>query len=284
MSIRPHSWRAILLLAGLTLLLALGACVRLRESSPANPGAAGNIAKAQVVTTASPETPPAATAVATQENDAATAVASPAETPSPATTAVAATPTPVPCQFGAFEDELDVDIEELDSGDGGPRNAIKVCNRKDNRLRIRGRIQLNRIPGDTARPVNQSLAWNSCVGCRSISVALQMNLLSRTASTIAPRNEAFAFNFRCKGCVAVALSYQFNHQVDNPQEVPENVRRLVQDLDAELHALHSEKDVSLEQAIQRIQAVIDRFFELNASLDQRRQEARDDDTPGSGPG
>jgi putative peptide zinc metalloprotease protein len=294
---RPHTARAVLLVAGLTLLLGLDACVRLRESTSGDPAAAGNISRAQVVTTASPETTPFEP-TATQPSGVATAVSTPVETPSPATTplvsvVVGPSPTAIPCKHEAFEDELDVENEELDVPDGGPQNAIKVCNRKDGRMRIRGRVQLNRIPGNSATPANLSLAWSSCRGCTSISVAMQINLISRTATTIAPRNEAFSFNYRCRGCVTVGLAYQFTHQVDNPKEVPENVRRLIQDLNAELRALHSDdalrqlhatnREAALQQAVGRIQAVIDRFFELSASLDQRRQEAREDDTPGAAP-
>jgi hypothetical protein len=312
--------------------------VRLRASSPDDPAAAGNIARAQVVTTESPGTAPAATAVATESNtatptpaatdtpapvatatptpapdattstpapaaaaatstpapaaaaDASTPAPAAAETPSPVTTSVvavtvevAATPTRVPCQAGAFEDELDVDYQELDAPDGGPRNAIKVCNRKDKRLWIRGRVQLNRITGDTVRPVNQALAWESCTDCQAITVALQMNLIGRNVSTFTPRNEAFAYNYKCLRCITVALAYQYTHQVDDPHQVPDDVRELIRELNDELKALHADKSVTLDQAIQRIQAVINRFYQLNVSLAQVRQDARETDTPGAAP-
>ena len=275
----PYLRRALWLVMVLTLLIALGACVRVRESSQA-----GENARAQVVTTTSPES----TDAAATPSPAATAAA----TPSPAATAAATvavgtsssvgpTPTRAPCAHSAFEDELDVDYQELDS-DGGPRNGIKVCNRKDDRVRIRGRVQLNRISGDTVRPVNHSLAWSSCNGCNSIAVALQMNLVPKTATTITPRNEADAYNYDCDGCVTVALAYQYVHQVDNPREVPENVRALIGALNAELRALNSEPAVTLEQAIPRIQSVIDRFYELNVSLDQRREDSRERTRPREG--
>jgi hypothetical protein len=274
-----HARRAAALVSILIMLIAAGACVRLRESS-----SAGEMSKAQVVTTGSPEstvaptTPEATQAATTPAPTSASEVTVAVAT----STAIGPTPTRAPCAHSAFEDTIDVDYEERDDATGAPRNAIKVCNRKDDNLRIRGRVQLNRISGDTVRPVNHSLAWSSCDACKSVSVALQMNLISRGASTIVPRNEADAYNYQCDGCITVALAYQYVHQVDNPNEVPENVRRLISELNAELRALNSERGVTLEAAIPRIQGVIDRFYELNVSLDQKREDSRERSRPREG--
>jgi hypothetical protein len=293
---RPQPSRAALLVLALTLLLALGAGLRLQQSSSDDPAAPGNIALAQVVTTVSPDAPAEAPTAAATETE--TPLPSPTEAATPSATAAETTPAPTPtmvaCRHGAFEDEIDVEVEELEDSSGGPRNAIKVCNRKDDRLRIRGRIQLNRMPGDTVRASNESLAWSSCRHCTPLSVAMQVNLISRTASTIAPRNEAFSYNYRCHGCLTVGLAYQFNHQVDNPREVPDNVRRLVREINDELRALQSDqelralhardRDAAVRQIDARLNAVLSRYEELKADLNSLRRESSEDDTPGADAG
>jgi hypothetical protein len=293
---RPQPPRAALLVIALTLFVALGAGLRLQQSSSDDPAAPGNIALAQVVTTVSPDAPAEEPTAAATET--ATPLPSPTEAATPSATATETTPAPtptmIPCHHGAFEDEIDVEVEELEDSSGGPRNAIKVCNRKDDRLRIRGRIQLNRIPGDTVRASNESLAWSSCRNCTSLSVAMQVNLISRTASTIAPRNEAFSYNYGCHGCLTVGLAYQLNYQVDNPREVPDKVRGLVRDINDELRALHSDQELrklhardrkaALDQIDARLESVFSRYEELKTDLSSQRREASEDDTPGADAG
>src|SRR5215212_11077575 len=81
------------------------------------------------------------------------------------------------------------------SGQGrGTKNVVVLQNRVDGRLTTRGQVQLNRIPGPTAGPVNLASAESSCTDCQSLAVAFQIDLISRTASSITPENAATAVN------------------------------------------------------------------------------------------
>jgi hypothetical protein len=294
MTPRAHHRRALGLVAILLLLIAVGACVRLRESSASDPAAAGNISKAQVVTTSSPEsTVLAATAVATQP--AADATPTPSETPvattaaeTPVATTIATstppgpTPTMVPCRMSALDDELDVEYEERDDDRGAPRNAIKLCSRKDDRLRVKGRVQLNRISSSSVQPRNEALAWARCTDCSTISVALQMNLVPRDATTISPVNRAIAYNYQCTRCRTFAVAYQYVHQVDNPRETPENVRQLVNEMNHEIRAISSsDRRITVQEAAERLDAVITRFNDLNQGLQTQKDETTEPTSPGA---
>lgn len=276
-----HARRAAWLVAALVLLIAIGACVRVRESA-----SSGDMAKAQVVTTASPEsTVLAATAVPTETSAVATATPTTeaAVTASVATsTVVGPTPTMMPCRMNALDDELDVEYDERDDDSGAPRNAIKLCSRKDDRLRVKGRVQLNRISSNTVQPRNESLAWARCTDCSTISVALQMNLVPKGATTVSPANKAVAYNYECTRCRTFAVAYQYVHQVDNPREVPENVRRLVNDMNREIRAISAEdRRITVAEAAQRLDAVIAQFNELNQGLQTQRDEATEATSPGA---
>ena len=61
----------------------------------------------------------------------------------------------------------------------------------DGRLRIRGGIQLNHIPGPTVGPVNLADASSSCVDCQTIAVAMQINLIGRTVDDATREVEKF---------------------------------------------------------------------------------------------
>lgn len=192
---------------------------------------------------------------------------------SAAPAAIAQTPTPPP-------PEEDVTLTEQVSGGG--QNIVQVMNRDDQRMRIRGNVDLNRIPGDRAAPVNYAAALASCTDCQTFAIALQIDLISRTASAIAPQNTAIAVNVGCTRCVTVARAIQFVVQVDDPREVPENVRELVREMDRELREiaqLGRQGQITLLEAETRINALIDRFRDLGTSLYEGRDGATEPTSP-----
>jgi len=65
---------------------------------------------------------------------------------------------------------------------GGGKNIVKITNKTDNRLIVRGRVDFNRIPGDRVAPVNAAIAVASCVGCQTYAVG------SRSTSTSGRRS------------------------------------------------------------------------------------------------
>lgn len=173
----------------------------------------------------------------------------------------------------------DVGYEDHQDEGGGGKNIVKVQNKTDNRLRVKAKIQLNRIPGDNAQPENYAEAYGSCTNCQTFAVALQIDLISRTATTIAPQNAAVALNVHCSHCTTYANAIQYVVQVDDPTQVPENVKDLIGQMQKELNAAAHTNGETAASAQARIDGVITQFNELGQSLYRQHAEKTDDDTP-----
>jgi hypothetical protein len=192
------------------------------------------------------------------------------------------TTTPAPAEPATTsEDEVDGVAYRENAGGGGSRNIVRLINKQDGRLRIKGNIELNRIPGPNVAPVNNAFAFGSCSDCQTLSVALQINLISRSATTVTPENAAVALNYECTRCTTGAWALQYVISVDDPTQVPPDVGRLVKEMDRELRALHSDRSVTLQEATQRIDAIIAQFTTLAESLRQQRVERTDTTSPGA---
>ena len=94
----------------------------------------------------------------------------------------------------------------------------KMRHKNDGKFRPKGRIQVNHIPGDNAQPVNDAEAYSSCTNCETFAIALQVDLISRTATTIAPQNIAVAVNYQCSHCSTSARAIQYVIRVDDPTQ------------------------------------------------------------------
>ena len=162
---------------------------------------------------------------------------------------------------------------------GGAKNMVVIENRVDGRLTTRGQVQLNRIPGPTAGPANLASANTSCTDCQSLAVAFQINLISRTASSITPENAATATNAGCTGCYTVARALQYVIQVDDPTQVPPEVSRLIQTMNQELTAIQADPTISLDKAEARINAVLAQFVDLAQDLSDQRNVQVDTTSP-----
>ena len=159
-----------------------------------------------------------------------------------------------------FEEQLQ-DVWTYHGAGSGPRNVVKLHNRRSGQLRVRGNVQLNRISGDAVDPFNYSIAYNACgEGAATFAVALQLNLYRTGAPYVAPENYAYAVNYGCTRCAALAYAVQLVYPVDDPTQVPEPVRELIRELDRELQEIHVlQQELSLAQAHARVKAVVDRF-------------------------
>lgn len=171
------------------------------------------------------------------------------------------------------DDELDGITYDERSGYGGPHNVVKLVNRQDDRLRVKGNIQLNRIRGDTVAPANVAIAGASCSDCETFSIALQLNLIQENWQTFVPENAAVAANAGCTRCHTVAYALQYLIPVDDPSEVPRNVDSLVRELDQELNRIHSDRSLTLEMAEQRLVAIVIAFSDLAMNLVADRQQS-----------
>ena len=174
----------------------------------------------------------------------------------------------------------DVGFEENNSSSRA-RNVVIVQNRTDGRLRMRGSIQLNRITSSNASPLNMARAYSSCTDCSTLAIAMQLNLISRSTHVASPQNYAVAINYKCTRCHTIAFALQYTFSVDDPRAVPSDVQRLIREMDRELNAIARDRQITLEQAIARINDVIARFSQLATSLQQQRDEETSSNTPGA---
>jgi hypothetical protein len=280
---RPNERRRWLLGLSLPALVVLLAALAL-AAPPGHQPVRAEDPSATPTATATPAVTPAATDTATPADAATPTPAADAATPTPAASAATATPaaaatsaTPVASATPAPADDNtpDVDDEETTSGHagehgGGGSNVVQVINRKDDRLRVRGSIQINHIPGDDVSPLNEAIAYGQCDGCQTIAVALQIDLVSRNATSVTPQNYAYAINYQCTGCTTVARALQYVIPVDDPNHVPDEVRELQRRMDDELRRAAHDPHETLDEAEMRVNTVISQFQDLANSLyDQR---------------
>lgn len=221
-------------------------------------------------------TPTATTAPTVAPTLAATSATPAASASGTPTTAAPSASAPVPAAAPTTSNGS-VDSDE---GGGGPSNVVKVSNKNDGKFRLKGKIQVNRIPGDNAQPTNDAEAYASCTNCETFAVALQVDLISRTATTIAPQNVAIAVNVQCSHCYTVARAVQYVIQVDDPAQMPDDVRALVNQMQDQLKAAAQDKDATAAQTEARVDAVIAQFTQFAQNLYTQRGQENQDDTPG----
>jgi hypothetical protein len=170
----------------------------------------------------------------------------------------------------------------------GSRNIVKITNKTDNRLIVRGRVDFSRIgAADKIAPVNAAIAIGSCTGCQTYAVALQISLYQRGASVVAPQNAAVAANAGCNHCVTVARAIQYAIPVDDIGAVPNDVRALAKALDKELKGVEGIYDTSTFTAYQadaRILNVISEFKALGDRLLNDYHVATASNSPTPAPG
>jgi putative peptide zinc metalloprotease protein len=172
-----------------------------------------------------------------------------------------------PARAGAADLPSSDAIGFSDRAGGGGRNIVQVVNHSDDSLKVRGSIQLNRIPAPAAGPVNQAVAYASCSDCRTLAVALQINVMSRTANLIAPQNVAEALNVGCTGCFTAASAIQCDFTVDDPiAAVPPEALDVARAMDRELTAISADQAITLPEAITRLNGVIAQYQALASSL------------------
>ena len=67
-------------------------------------------------------------------------------------------------------------------------NIVIATNQVDGQLVVRGNAKVSRVPGNVAAPVNFAMAQaNTCTGCQTIAVALQIDVASKDAGHVARR-------------------------------------------------------------------------------------------------
>jgi putative peptide zinc metalloprotease protein len=198
-------------------------------------------------------------------------------TATPTVTAPAAT-TPAGPSF-SVDPNLIGDV----GGGGGPRNLVKVQNLQDYQLRVDGHVQLGRLPGPEAAPVNVAEGFSSCTGCQTLAVALQVDLITADSRVAMPRNMAFAVNYQCTDCRTIALALQYVLTVEDPTQVPDQANQLMAEMRQELSQLNGDQDLTLPEAEGRVIDVVNQFQDLSIYLDQQRDESTEPTTANASP-
>lgn len=222
----------------------------------------------------------------------ATELVGPAQPASPSPTqeaTAAASPPPSPSPSGsqaasASPGELTEASWNLEGGGG--RNVVRVVNQSDGRFILRGSVDLNRIPGPNVGPVNFAYAQASCADCRTLAVALQINLYERGAPKVTPQNAAVAVNVRCRGCATGAYAAQYVIPVDELNAVPRDVDALAREMDAELRELTAaanQGSIAPDDAMARLDALVERFRQLAQYLKKTTDMATEQNSPDASP-
>jgi hypothetical protein len=154
-----------------------------------------------------------------------------------------------------------------EEGGSGSKQVVKLNNRVDGRLRVKGDIELNILRGDRVTPLNLAQARAECVGCSTFAVALQLDIYKRGADVVAPVNRSIALNEQCLRCITVARAIQYVIPVDDPEQIPERVDGLIRELDRELQDIQRDSNgISAREANRRLQVVIDQFNDIGGEL------------------
>jgi hypothetical protein len=198
------------------------------------------------------------------------------ESPSPVVADETATPTPT---FDAS-----VLLEEFP--DAKPVNQVMAENSEDRRFMGRASIKFRKLKGDEIAPINIAFAQAKCTDCQTIAVAVQVIVYKRGASNVHPQNVAVAANVGCTRCVTIARAIQYVIPVDDFDNVPDNVKRLVHRLDQELHKFEqvtSIDELSSDEAAARLQSAVNDFSELHQYMVDlmTKKTGENDEDPGA---
>jgi len=200
------------------------------------------------------------------------------ESPSSVVAGETATPTPT-ATFDAS-----VLLEEF-PGDK-PINQVVADNSEDNRFLARSSIKFRKLKTNDIVPVNIAFAQGKCTDCQTIAVAVQVIVYKRGATNIQPQNVALAANVGCTRCVTIARAIQYVIPVDDFDNVPDNVKRLVHRLDQELHKfeqVRSINELNSDEAAARLQAAVNDFSELHQYMVDlmTKKTGENDEDPGT---
>jgi len=205
--------------------------------------------------------------------------AAPAATQAPA----AASPTPdVPADF-----DPGVILQEFPAG--GPRNQVRLLNKKDGSFLARSAISLYHSNTPNVQPQNIALAEGQCTNCVTMAIALQVFIYKRGAPSVQPMNVAIAANNNCTHCATIARAMQYIIPVDDPNSVPDDVKGLLKDMEAELRyfaQLKMVSDLDVEEANARLTAFTKQYTQLQqylVDLMDKKSDAAPNSAPSASP-
>jgi hypothetical protein len=148
---------------------------------------------------------------------------------------------------------------------GGPRNQVYLQNKQDGRFLSRSAISLHHSNTPNVQPMNVAIAESTCTDCVTMAIALQVFLYKSGAPSVIPQNISISMNVGCTRCVTIARAFQYVIPVADPTQVPDEVRALMRDMEAELRYFATVKTVG-ELDPDEAMARLTRFTEQHAQL------------------
>jgi hypothetical protein len=208
--------------------------------------------------------------------------------PSASATGSAASASASPARTETPDDKIG--NQDNHASNGAPQNVVDILNKTPGRVRVRANIQLNRIKSDSVTPLNAAIAvGQECTGCQTIAVALQLDLYQKGARIVSPENYAIALNVRCSKCVTIAHAVQYALPVDDPEDDnndgqdAKSAKELLRRMQKELDAIARDRNVTVDQAEQRVAAVIAQFNLLASGLQQDVKRSDEENSPSPSP-
>lgn len=120
---------------------------------------------------------------------------------------------------------------------GGADNVVLASNQVDQSATSRVNVQVAYDPADTVANQNVASATSSCVGCRTVAVAVQVVVVEGFPSDFEPHNAAAAENNGCDSCDTLAYAYQIVVQPGVIVHLDADGQHQVQDLEAEMEGV-----------------------------------------------
>ena len=170
----------------------------------------------------------------------------------------------------------------------GRNNIVQVINYTDGSVKSGGRDDVTHMWGPNVGPKNEAVAFSSCVKCSTAAIAIQIVVVDAKVRNFQPLNMAEAVNYQCSGCTTCAVAIQYFIQVSDPTVIPNDVRKQVKLIDAELRDLPTAMAPKYPYDCLGINAFVDDVFiaqlkQLVGSLDVKRHTETAPTTPGASP-
>lgn len=141
------------------------------------------------------------------------------------------------------------------AGVTGPDNFVGVESTAGDTVNTYGHAQVATFSGSDLESQNEALSYaHDCVGCRSVTIAFQVLLVTGSPSTFAPKNYAVAVNVGCTSCDTEAFARQLVVQTRTAPRLDDRAQEAVAWLNRQLESLAA-ADLSAPERAQKVEAL-----------------------------